>query len=476
MIESFLTFSFNKKRELLVGSCRGYLYIWDIRSGVKDDHMRYKYRTVVFPKCIITAILADNDFIVTGDNDGNLVLLDPDGNKIYYLNTSHTTGSKVDIESIPINQLGKAFQNRVKKIIRIGRWIIASFENGRVELYDIFTADLAKPISIHTSQDMVGGFGSTLRDLQGNPSDGEVMMLYSGRKNTLTGKTQTRPVFAAWTPKLSNGEDIISKEDRAIFTASNPGEDGFIGIINGKMARVKGKISTTLERKKSEIALANLEDLDEKLFPTKIVPFYCFQKIIRNLDEVERYLWKISKSGNFSKYKKRLNERLSHHKRLVYMAKASADYIYANSRLRSSDMTPIKLCDVQSSVKVATRYEDIERELEIDTQRIEMETKDYKKPSDPVLAMLERLGMSLRMSHIELCKLINRFDRVCSTGINDPDLLVSLVTVYQLLLQMKEDLKETGKRVSETGYNQPNSWYENGGDYKEAIVPIISSK
>lgn len=487
VVESFLTFSFNKKRELLVGSCRGNLYIWDIRSGIKDDHMRYKYRTVIFPKCIITAVLAENDFLVAGDNDGNLVLLDTDGNKIYCLNSPQSTGDKVDIEAIPINQLGKAFRNKASKILRAGRWIIAAFENGRVEVYDIFTPDMAAPVDAYVNQDAVGGLGSTLRDLQVNEADGEVAMLYSGGKDTYTGKTQTRPAFVAWTPRLRNGEDALPKE-------VGGDADGFVEIINAAMARVKGKIGGITERKKVEIAAADLDDLDEKTFPPKIVPFYGFQKIMRNLDNVEKYLGKIAKSGNLSKYRKRLNECLSHHTRLVFLAKASAEFIYKNSKLRSSEMVPIKLCDVQSSVKVASpRYWEAAaaaaavttlgggggeggNQLESDAQRIEREAKDSKKSSDPILAMLERLCRSLRVTHIELCKLVNVFDTVCSGGINNPELVKPLLDVYQLMLQMKEDVKETGKRAGETGNNLGSNWYENGGDYKEAIVPIISKK
>ena len=482
VVESFLTFSFNKKRELLVGSCRGNLYIWDIRSGIKDDHMRYKYRTIIFPKCIITAVLAENDFLVTGDNDGNLVLLDTDGNKVYYLNSSQTAGGKIDIEAIPINQLGKAFRNKVSKILRAGRWVIAAFENGRVEVYDIFTPDMAAPVDAYVNQDAVGGAGSTLRDMQVSGADGEITMLYSGGKDTHTGKTQTRPVFVAWTPRLRNGEDALSKE-------VGSEADGFVEIINAAMARVKAMIGGILERKKVEIAAADLDDLDEKVFPPKIVPFYGFQKIVRNLDDTEKYLWKITKSGNFSKYKKRLNDCLSRHRRLVFLAKAAAEFIYKNSRLRSSEMVPIKLCDVQSSVKVAApRYWEAagrggggggkrgEDQLESDTQRIEREAKDTKKSSDPILAMLERLCRSLRVTHIELCKLVNMFDTVCSSGINNSELVKPLVDVYQLMLQMKEDVKETGKRAGDTGINPGSNWYENGGDYKEAIVPMISKK
>lgn len=457
-----------------MGSCRGYLYIWDIRSGIKDDHMRYKYHTAFFPKCIITAVLSDNDFLVSGDNDGNLVLLDTDGNKIYYLNAPQTTEEKkVDIESIPISQLGRAFRNKVSKILRVGRWIIATFENGRVELYDIFTPDMASPVDVYVNQNTVSRSGSTLRDILANGKDGEIMMLYSGGKNTHTGKTQTRPVFVSWAPQIWNSEDVFSKKD------GDGDTEGFVDIINATMARVKGKINSVLGRKRAEISTADLVDLDEKLFPSKVVPFYCFQKIMRNLDDIEKYLGKIVKSGNISKYKKRLGEHLSHHKRFVYLARASVDFIYKNSMLRSSDMVPVKLCDVQPFVRVVTRYEEKENLSEGDAQRIDMIANDHKKSSsssDPVLAMLERLCRSLRVSHIELCMLVNKFDTVCGMGINNSDKIVPLVDVYRLLLQMKEDAKEMGRRTGETGTGPLDDWYENGGEYKEAIVPITSSK
>ena len=464
--ESFLTFSVSKNKGLLVGSCREYLYIWDLYSADKDERLRYKYHTSVFPNNIITAVHADDDFLIVGDNDGRVMLLDTEGNDVYRLNTPRFTGCKVDIESIPISQLGIAFRNKVSKISRTGRWVTAAFENGRVELFDIFTPDAIDPVDVYINQDAVGGSGSSLRDLQVNGTECETTMLYSGGKDMHTGKTHTRPGVILWFPRRSNGEGVFTKEDDKLT-------GGIIEIINAALSRARTKIVGLLERKKAEAASLALEDLKESFFPPKVIPFFGFQKIIRNLDDLETYLGKIMKSGNSSKYKKHINECVAQHKRLIGLVKASIRYINKNCRVKSNEMGPLRLSRVQHAAKASTLREKDYTHKEGDTLGMEKKSKGYRR-TDPISEMLERVCESLKVSHTELGRLTEKFDIACNNGISNSEAVKPLLEIYQMLNQMREDTKEMGKRAGAIGEELLDKWYENGGDYKEALVPASS--
>lgn len=472
--ESFLTFSICEETGTMVGTCRSNMYIWNLNDEV-DERGQFAHRTVKFSRCMITALHLDKDFIVTGDNNGNLTLLNQYGQDIYCLNNvPKSAGAELDIESIPISQLSVAFKNKVNRIMRVGRWVIASFDNGHMEMFDIFSPDLTAPVDEYVNQ-TAGGVGGVLRELC--LSNGRVMATYSGGKDPKTDKLRTRPDVVMWTPKTeADGFEIFA--ERASGAGVTPSPSRIIEVILEKLAKRIGSFEEYRDYRHHLTSKKNAN------FTKKVVPFFLAQKVVENLDSFEQYLLRVSKSGNVSKYKDYLEECSAQHRHFIDLAAKYSDFIGDNARFRTDGKAGAVRYSENRAVRVITRFEST-RPAGIAAARAGAgPAKLGLGGGIGVNEMLAILFDALKDTHAKIVRLIEGFDIACNAGIHDPEKVEPLLRVYTKLCQMREDIKETGKEISDMRSTSSSSsssssiagteWFGNGGEYNEVVVPPSS--
>lgn len=450
----------------MVGTCRSNMYIWNLNDEV-DERGQFSHRTIKFSRCMITAVHLDKDFIIAGDNNGNLTLLNQFGQDIYCLNNvPKSASSDTDIENIPISQLSVAFKNKVNRITRVGRWVVASFDNGHMEMYDIFSPDLTSPVDEYVNQ-TAGGVGGVLRELC--LSGGRIMATYSGGKDPKTDKLRTKPDVVVWTPKTeSEGFELFAEQTSGMSATQSPNK-----IIETMLDKMAKKIASFEEYKEYRHQLTSKKNAN---ITKKVIPFYLSQKVVENLDTFEQYLLRVSKSGNVSKYKDYLEECSKQHRHFIDLAAKYNDFIGDNARFRTDGKSGAVRYSEGKTTRIITRFESA-KPVSFAAGRAAGADGFILGSGLTVNEMLATLNDALKEAFSKMVRLIEGFDIACNAGIHDPEKVEPLLRVYTKLCQMREDIRETGKEISDmrsTSTAVGTEWFGNGGEYNEVVVPPSS--
>ena len=284
---------------VVAGTCRSSMYLWDTKQIPNPDLLYNPPRSVLFDNAIITALHADSDFVIAGDNYGTLTLLSGQGRTIYRLNASEAPAPKaLDINSLPFNQLSAIFKEKVNDIVRVSRWVLASFASGRVGLYDIFAPELAAPIAALPVRPPAGA--PALAGFSFGVAGQKVYCLaHPPAKDPKTG--HLRLSLEAWTPEVAYGSFAECALRRSTWLRPP------VPMLAAMVARVAR--SPALYAQENAWALAAVGDAERFLNEARAgieraAPFLLVRRMVKAFDEFESALVPLECGPVKDKYKK----------------------------------------------------------------------------------------------------------------------------------------------------------------------------
>eukprot|EP01105_Mastigella_eilhardi_P005451 TRINITY_DN17154_c0_g1_i1.p1 TRINITY_DN17154_c0_g1~~TRINITY_DN17154_c0_g1_i1.p1 ORF type:complete len:687 (+),score=180.50 TRINITY_DN17154_c0_g1_i1:62-2062(+) len=457
--ESAVTFAHHK--DLIVTSVKDALHIWNI-AGKPGP---IKPIPVTFPDSIVTAVHIDSNFLVVGDNFGGVTLHDLEGTLIYPLN--RVKRGDVNIKDVELTKLSSMFKARVHKLTRVGRWVVVAFENSKVEIYDIFNANMATPCDSY-----VHSVAASVRDFVIHEQK-IFMAVHVIPDAKMSKATKHKPDIVVWTPKLEyEGFEHFTQEPTPPSSAVDILSYGCNGLtslvhkLEGLLRADDVKPMVTCLNS----ATAYLKAVDELQVQTKLpVPFLVFQNVQESLDNYESRLGKLFKSqgpairvGKIKEQIEALNTALT--QSLELMVQAAEFLGDVKSKVGPNAVLTSDQVVVSSSAnKRLLRKKSYTRMKKAAESKIDEDEQD-----DAIDELLFDVMDNLESMFDTLVDQTERYDQVCNAGVPDQDRVVKLLNIYTKLKQITEDLKETGKSVGEVrGEDGSGKWWEGGGAYLE---------
>lgn len=486
--ESFLTFKMSPKNGVVAGTCRSSMYLWDTtQSPSLETNLLYSAPSViVFDNAIITALHADSDFIIVGDNYGTLTLLNNKGHTIYRLNANESQGPKtMDINSLPFNQLSAIFKDKVNEIVRVSRWVLASFASGSICLYDIFTPELSTPVDVLPVKASAGapavtGFSFCIAGQK------VYCLAHPPVKDPKSGLL--RLPLEAWTPDVPYGsftECALRKS-----TWLKPPVPMLAGMVS-KLCK-----SNVMRDQEHEEVLKNAKAAEHFLKECKndvvrAAPFLLIRRMVHAYDEFEHTVTTLERGSIKEKHKKAFFAAAAEFFRAIKTVKDVIEFC-APPPLPPPDGAPLSVVRKKSSVAIPVQLQTSPASLSpsslspppppLPPAAIQaMDDKDSDSSSvassslqstltreDRINEMLAELDITLMGLHNKIGDVIESFDRACNADPpgSDNAKALALLSMYTRLYQFGEDFKEVGKDVAELRDVTTNStWHGTGGNY-----------
>eukprot|EP01105_Mastigella_eilhardi_P017641 TRINITY_DN4062_c0_g1_i1.p1 TRINITY_DN4062_c0_g1~~TRINITY_DN4062_c0_g1_i1.p1 ORF type:complete len:1815 (-),score=391.80 TRINITY_DN4062_c0_g1_i1:165-5240(-) len=168
---------------LLMSNPNG-IFIWNLASLAPGQV--YAPICVKHPR-VPTALYVDTHTIIVGDNCGGVSLYNPDGSFIYDLNASDIIRKSMDL----------SVSHKVTRVQRLGRWVTVGFEDCRVNIYDLFTANANNPVDSYVHSTLSG-----VRHIALSESKLVVVLANS-----------TAPEAVIWWPRLGYDQQVLQTTD-----------------------------------------------------------------------------------------------------------------------------------------------------------------------------------------------------------------------------------------------------------------------
>lgn len=503
--ESFLTFKMSQENGVVAGTCRSSMYLWDTtQTPSPETHLLYNVPvSTTFDNVIITALHADSDFIIVGDNYGVLTLLSSKGKEIYRLNASESQAPKtININSLPFNQLSAVFKEKVNDILRVGRWVLASFASGRICLYDIFTPELSAPIDTLPLKPPLGapavtGFTFCIAGQK------VYCLAHPPAKDPKSG--YLRLSLEAWTPEVGYG----SFTDYALRRSTwlKPPVPMLVALLE---KFCKSHILNDQEHaailKETKAAEHFLREREKDI--VRIAPFLLIRRVVGAYDAFESCASTLSAGPVKEKHKRAFYSAAAEFFRSVKTVKDVIEF-YAPpppgtptsvsslsapvSVIRRKSLkvpvtsaplqTPLSPSGLSSAPPSAQPQQDDGRDKDPDASSVVLSPPSSSSAAalsrdDRIGEMLVDLDTTLMGFHNRVDDAIESFDSACNAEppVNDDAKTMALMSMYTRLYQFEEDFKEAGKDVAMLrGATTNNTWHGQGGNYNIPIE-IKSSK
>lgn len=465
-------YTFTMYKDIIVTSVKETLHIWNLAPKGALHPVSVK-----FPESIVTAVHVDKHFLIVGDNFGSISMHGIDGRLIYHLNrVKHA--SENTVKDVELTKLSALFKSRVNRIQRVGRWVVCAFENSKVEIFDIFSANLSSACDSYVHQ-----VPAAVRDFVLHESRIYLSVTVTGDPKTPAAKTaKHKPEIVIWLPKLEfEGFEMY---------ADNPD----LGVCSAIEILVHGcaKLRKLLPKLETSIRPDDLKPLDSTLgqiIPLinavdslqnqhgLLLPFLIFQKVQEDIDSYESYIQKISRLGvaatvRLGKIRERLDEVNGCLQRTVQMMINTAEFL-GDVKKRVGVTKPSAAESGTASAETASS------ELVVPTEdsagaksKASLRKKklgaDDDDAEDAIDDLLTDVMESLNGVYETLGDQVDHYDQVCTDNTPEPDKLMPMLNIYSKLKQMTEDVKETAKTVGELhGDDASGEWWEGGGSYDE---------
>lgn len=518
-MESFITFACVPGARKIIGSYHSQVCVWDI-TRFKDPATKELQPPSRIPSIlsIVTSLYADDSLFITGDNYGSVRMFDiqtnafigtlcginPSGSMPFdddtsggaysYEDTSDSNSSDSDYGGIsgrspegsgmvPLGSLAGMFKNKVTKILRVGRWVLVTFANGRAELHDIFTTDVHEAADFFQSSSVANATSISAAEI----CNGKVVFAYTtpgsssagvgsgGASSSLLsgsrGGRGPQPDIVVWTPKPVPDTFEYFAEFPAAVRCASP-----LRMIRCAMEHLiarcdSSKVELTAHATKLREAAAMVDALD-RLRPR---PPFCFvQDMAEALDFYEIYL------GEVAMYRSKVA------KSAPLLAEAARKF-YISLDLMGSLMDYVGDVDMRYSSPDAVRTAPPLGVGQAAVFSFRRRVLQSESGSGLTLADTDpRVCMMLSGANAILGELqgifetgIRVFDETCTVAFSDKGPegknVDKLISVYTKLNELNEDCKEAGKEVGELiGEKQKGKWYEGGGKYRDPDSAVSS--
>jgi len=480
---------------VVAATCRDTLCVWLTSEHAAGDAFdaTVPNQKNTYSGTFLSSLYVDNYMIITGDNYGGLNMHSAEGYFLYHVNQVTITGEMVDLTSTTNRtELASLFRTKVNKIIRMGRWIIAGFENSRISVYDFFAPNATRPVDTFTHSVN----GTIIRDISiFCKSVYAVAVQPADSKESKALKTgKARVDLITWYPKVDQDDLAFFYGDQKLWHGS----------------------PIALLRKAADHVLVPLENF-ESLFPPQmfalnktsiknatgymdsimeiqreehvVVPFTVTQNAHTALSEYLATLQKINKANKVVKFADALEEL-----RVKFMLSLNlclnSIYFLIEIKKKKGSVAPFGGkeftvyandgddfgSDDRSSLS-SVRFEDFSDDRSVRSAAGPVKAVQREAGVDGMLcSVLEDIGCA----HDTTLSMIESFDEACNKELHedrDQDRINPLLSIFTKLRQLDEDMKEVAKEISKlTGQEASEgiedadtsiTWWGNGGEYDD---------
>lgn len=484
--DSFVTFSCNTQNSTIIATTRARMFIWDITR-----HVTAGGRQLISPKDIpqnnvITAVHAGGNLIVIGDHNGLVTLLDAHGEPIYALCAGRDKGP-AEYENMPLIDLPtEAYKNKVNQVLRVGRWVVASLDNGRIELYDIFSELADEPVDTYLNPGSAGGGGgssaSGAREI--TVFDRKVVALYTANpKEASKGKSggKIKPDVVCWSPKTTHESfEFFAGLPRATWAESPLRVVAESMRANAKMLGSREEFADHCAKlRESVIRLEEFDSIQAKADAT--LPFQFVQDLMENCDIYAKALRKITKGAKIARHKDSLDAAARNFYGSLEMISSITDFVGEVKSCYTSGQTSRMIPAFNTSEfgedgmggdgsggQGGSQGDGQSSSAASAAAAAAASSRSRDEGDAKIEAMLGELIAGLGVLKNRTAVALEDYDATCEGGISDPDLIMPLLDVYTRLRQFNEDLKETALEAAVIRKeNIKGQWYAEGGIYDD---------
>ena len=489
-MESFITFVCVPAAGKVVGSFHSQICIWDIgrfhsdensRGGNKKDkqdvrkNVKNGLKQFARPLCIplegsvVTTLHADETLIITGDNYGAVRIFDTEtGALISTLSFGEGNDNSEDLGAKPLRTLSEMFKFKAVKVLRVGRWVVVAFANGRAALYDIFGREGGEPADVFLPAGVTGNTALGAVEV----CNGKVVLAYAGPKSPRTSRARTRPEIVVWTPRpVPDTFEYFAEHPQREMRSASPLRTVFCAMGHALAHCDGGKAELAAHAAKLREAAAKVEALDR----VRPRPPFCFaQDAAAALDFYDIYL------GKITLYKTKVAKNaplLAEAARKFYISLDLIGSVLADASTASDGVVVDMAYATPDTARTApplgigpAAVFSFRRRALLAESGVSLTLAD----TDPrVCVMLSDVNATLAEFQKTFVAAVEAFDNACNAPLAERDLsspkkVDALISIYTKLHALNEDSKEAGKEVGDLlGEKQKGKWYEGGGVYRE---------
>jgi len=479
---------------IIAATCRDSLSVWltaqhaaGAEANVTEPTQKNNYNGT-----FLSSVYIDQYMIITGDNFGGLNVHTPQGFYLYHLN--HVVAqSDMDLASTNRTELATLFRTKVNKILRVGRWVFAAFENSRIQVFDLFIQNAGRAADSFTHS--VNGtvmrdisvYGQNVYAIAVQPADSkESKALKNGR---------ARVDLVTWRPKVEHSSITFFYANPKLWHGSP------ISLVRAATARtlvLLEKLDTmfssemdTLNKSTIKNAASYLESIEE-IQRTRgvLVPFTVVQNAQDALDEYSATLQKITKGKQVAKYADQIESLRVKFMLNINICLNSA-YFLMDVKNVNGVATPygpkeftVYSSDSDSSEDRSMRFDDFSTDDRSSRSASFAATTPRYVPAgkDGMEGMLLSVLEDLGCAHDTTLSTIEAFDDACNKYLHndDEDRISPLLSIFTKLRQLDEDMKEAAKLVSKLcgqdtteefdDIENPITWWGRGGQYDDGAA------
>jgi len=484
---------------VIAATCRDTLCVWltaGRKAGENADITEPSQKNT-YSGTFLSSLYIDNFMIITGDNYGGLCMHTAEGYFLHHMNQVAISGEMADLTSTTNRtELASLFRTKVNKIVRVGRWVFAGFENSHVNVYDLFITNAAHPVDSFTHSVN----GTVIRDVSVySKSVYAIAVQPADSKESKALKTgKSRVDLITWYPTKIEHDDIaFFYGDQKLWHGSP------VGIVRAATTHalaILEKIESAfppgvlaLNKTTIKNAASYLESISEiQQGRGFVVPFSVTQNAQFLLDEYSSILRKITKGNKYAKYCDQLETLRVKFMLGVNLCLNSAYFL---TEVKTKNGTASPFCGKEFTVyhgssdesygddrsfSASTRFDDFSDERSVRSPSVLARAVPTVKEAG-IEGMLSSVLEELGCAHDTTLSMIESFDDACNKELRDQerdqDRINPLLSIFTKLRQLDEDMKETAKELSKLcgmdavdefeDPENPSTWWGQGGEYDD---------
>jgi len=479
---------------IVAATCRNHLCVWNTSGHKGGDAADITEPTQknIYNGTFLSSLYIDNNMIITGDNFGGLCMHSAQGYFLFHMNQVSTSGDMADLTSTNRTELASLFRTKVNKIVRVGRWVFAGFENSRIAVFDMFIPNAAHPADVFTHS--VNGtiirdisvFSKCVYGIAVQPADSKES------KALKTGKA--RIDLVSWYPKVDHDDVAFFYGDQKLWHGSP------ISVLRAATTHTLALLEKVeslfppqmhaLNKNTIKNAASYLESITEIEKARQIVvPFAVTQNAQLALDRFTETLQKITKGNKVAKYSDIL-ESLRVKFMLCINLCLNSTYFLTDLKAKNGIVSPF--CGKEYTV-YNNGPDDLAEERNLSSMRFDDFSAEDRSVRASVFTrapiqkeagiegMLSSVLEDLGCAHDTTLSMIESFDDACNKELRDQerdqDRINPLLSIFTKLRQLDEDMKEVAKEISKLcgldstdefeDPENPITWWGNGGEYDD---------
>jgi len=481
---------------VVAATCRDTLSVWLTaeRKGGEGVELTEPNQKNTYNGTFLSSLYIDNYMIITGDNYGGLCMHTAQGYFLYHMNhVTVSAGEMADLTSTNRTELASLFRTKVNKIIRVGRWVFAGFENSRVSVFDMFVHNAQQPVDSFTHPVV----GTIVRDISVySRSVYAVAVQPSDSKESKALKTgKGRVDLITWYPNVGRDDVAFFYGDQKLWHGSpsavlRAATTHTLALLE-KAESLFPPSMHALNKTTIKNAASYLESICEMQAMRKIViPFDVAKNAQEALDEFASTLQKINKGNKVAKYADQLESLRVKFMLGINLCLNSA-YFLTEIKAKNGSVAPfggkeytVYRGSEQSGddrcLSASMRFDDLSDDRNSRSPSVYVRGAPIVKEAGiegMLCGVLEELGCA----HDTTLSMIETFDDACNKELRDQerdqDRINPLLSIFTKLRQLDEDMKETAKEISKLCGQEssdtfedpenPSQWWGNGGEYDD---------